>query len=223
VAVAANAASDWAQVAVTAFVGLVTAFVALSITLKRRQEVAVTVAQNRFGAYAALWAMTPFSPELRRLKDTPALTEAELAALFDSLTTWYYEEGHGMLLGPETRGVYLTVKANMICPASEFVPESARPAVAASDAERSRLCVRQLSLLRSAMRADLEVYGKPWGQRLKQEDREFLRACGVSTWRIEHGFRERLRLLGTTVREKTRALRRRKAGSTPTSPDAASI
>jgi hypothetical protein len=222
VVVAVNAASDWAQVSVTAFVGVVTAFVGLSIHLKRRQEVAVTVAQNRFGAYAALWSMIPFSPELRRLKSAPPLTEAELTTLFDRLTSWYYEGGHGMLLGPETRGIYLAVKANMVCAAQDFVPASLRQAVAKSQAERSRLCVRQLSLLRSAMRADLEVYGKPWGRRLDSEDREFLRECGVSTWRIEHGLRERLRLLKAIVADRSRAFRRTKAAPPPSS-DAASI
>jgi hypothetical protein len=193
--VAANAASDWVQIAVTAFLGVVTVFVGLSLTLKRRQETAVKVAESRFGAYTALWETIPYSPELRRLKKEPPLTPQQLERLFDKLTDWYYEGGRGMLLGNDARAIYLTVKKNMLCEAPEFVPKSQREAVAGSAAARSELVVRQLSLLRSAMRADLQVYGEPWGKRLDEVDREFLDACGVSLWRIEHGLRERLRLL----------------------------
>src|SRR5262245_24764630 len=193
--VAANAASDWIQIAVTAFLGIVTVFVGLSITLKRRQETAVAVAQNRFGFYAALWEMIPYSPELLKLKKEPPLTPQQLERLFDKLTDWYYTGGHGMLLGSDARAIYLTVKKNMLCDPTEFVPASKRNVVAESHDERSDLVVRQLSLLRSAMRADLQVYGEPWGKRLDGVDREFLRACGVSLWHIEHGLRERLRLL----------------------------
>jgi hypothetical protein len=202
--IAANSASDWAQIAVTVLLGLVTAYIGLSIRQKRRQEIAVNVADHRLDAYAALWAKIPLSPELRRLKGEPPLTPAELQEIFDQLTSWYYDEGHGMLLGVETRGIYLTVKTNLTCSPDQFVPMSLIDSVRGSDDVRSAAVVRQLSLLRSAMRADLEVYGKPWGKPLQPLDREFLYACRVPGWRVQRTLAERRRWLVDRLSGRTR-------------------
>ena len=66
--VGASTATDWATVAVTAFLGVVTIFVGLSIHLKRRQEIAAVVTQKRYEAYSSLWALIPYSPELQELQ-----------------------------------------------------------------------------------------------------------------------------------------------------------
>ena len=202
--IAANAASDWAQVVVTALLVLLTAYIGLSIRQKRRQEIAVNVADHRLDAYGALWAKIPLSPELRELTGASPLTAADLRSLFDELTDWYYDKGNGMLLGVETRSIYLTVKTNLICKPERFVPLSLADAVRAGDRARSEQVVRQLSLLRSAMRADLEVYGKPWGKPLDETDREFLYACRVSGWRVQRTFSERVRWPFDRLRGRTR-------------------
>ena len=75
--IGANAASDWAQVAVTLLLGLVTVYIGVSIRQKRRQEIAVNVADHRLDAYAALWSKIPQSPELRKLQRNPPLTPTE--------------------------------------------------------------------------------------------------------------------------------------------------
>jgi hypothetical protein len=202
--IAANSASDWVQIAVTALLGFVTAYIAVSIRQKRRQEIAVNVASQRLSAYGALWSTIPLSPELRELKEMPALTKADLGSLFDQLTEWYYKDGNGMLLGVETRSIYLTVKTNLICAPDSFVPKSVANELRDSAAARSKHVIRQLSLLRSAMRADLEVYGKPWGKPLGNHDREFLYACRVPGWRVQRTFAERRRWLADKVRRRTR-------------------
>jgi hypothetical protein len=202
--IAANAASDWAQVAVTLLLGLVTAYIGLSIRQKRRQEIAVNVADHRLDAYAALWSTIPQSPELRKLQGDPPLTPAERRVIFDAMTGWYYGEGHGMMLGSGTRDIYLTVKTNLICEPDEFVPISLVDAVRRDDAVRSTAVVRQLSLLRSAMRADLEVYGKPWGKPLQPTDREFLYACRVPGWRVQRTADERRRWYADRFSRRTR-------------------
>ncbi|HVR13431.1 MAG TPA: hypothetical protein VMS41_06605, partial [Gaiellaceae bacterium] len=76
--------------------------------------------------------------------------------------------------------------------------------VRVSDDARSEHVTRQLSLLRSAMRADLEVYGKPWGKPLDDLDREFLYACRVAGWRVQRTPEERWRSLIDTLRRRTR-------------------
>jgi hypothetical protein len=43
--------------------------------------------------------------------------------------------------------------------------------------------VRQFSLLRTAMRADIALYTTPWGSPLTEDDVAFLLACGVDVGR----------------------------------------
>lgn len=200
---ASAAASDWSQVAVTILLGLLTAYIGLSIRQKRRQEIAVSVSENRFAAYADLWSKIPVSPELMKLTKAPPLTAKDLRALFDSMTVWYYTGGHGMLLGTHTRVIYLTVKTNLICEPDEFVPVSKQAGILDNTEARSDLVIRQLSLLRTAMRADLELYGKSWGKSLEDDDREFLYACQVSGFRVQRGWAERGRWLADKFRGRT--------------------
>jgi hypothetical protein len=119
----------------------VTAYIGLSIRQKRRQEIAVNVADHRLEAYGALWSKIPVSPELRYLTGAPPLAPTELRSLFDRLTAWYYDDGHGMLLGVDTRSIYLTVKTNLICEPDWFVPGSLADAVRGSDDARSEYVI----------------------------------------------------------------------------------
>jgi hypothetical protein len=199
----ASASSDWAQVAIAILLGLLTAYLGLSIRLKRRQEIAVSVSENRFGAYADLWSKIPVSPELMKLTKAPPLTNKDLRKLFDSMTVWYYTGGHGMLLGTHTRVIYLTVKTNLICDWDKFVPVSKQSRIRNHTDARSELVIRQLSLLRTAMRADLELYGKSWGKSLEDDDREFLYACQVSGFRVQRGWAERGRWMSDKIRGRT--------------------
>lgn len=201
--VGANAASDWAQVAVTVLLGLLTAYIGLSIRQKRRQEIAVNVSENRFAAYAELWSKIPVSPELMKLTKAPPLTDKDLRELFNRMTTWYYTGGHGMLLSTHTRVIYLTVKTNLVCDWDEFVPVSKQAGIRGNIEARSEIVIRQLSLLRTAMRADLEVYGKSWGKSLDDDDRQFLYACQVSGFRVQRGWAERSRWMTDKLRGRT--------------------
>jgi hypothetical protein len=153
----ANAVSDWAQVAVTVLLGLLTAYIGLSIRQKRRQEIAVSVSENRFAACADLWSKIPVSPELMDLTKAPPLTDKDLRDLFNRMTVWYYSGGHGMLPSTPTRQIYLTIKTNLICDWRKFVPVSQQTGIRGNTAARSKIVIRQLSLLRTAMRADLAL------------------------------------------------------------------
>jgi hypothetical protein len=202
--VVASNATDWATVAVTAFLGVVTIFVGLSIHLKRRQEIAAVVTQKRYEAYSSLWELIPYSPELQELQPTQRLKPEDRDDLFDKMTAWYYGSGRGMMLGDDTRGIYLTAKKNLTCKVSEFVPASARKQIGESEEERTSQCVRQLSLLRSAMRADFEVFGKPWGREINERDREFILECGARPSRLMRSRSARLRERMREVRHRPR-------------------
>jgi hypothetical protein len=207
--VVASTATDWATVAVTAFLGVVTIFVGLSIHLKRRQEIAVVATQKRYEAYSALWELIPYSPKLQELQPTQKLKPEDRGDLFDKMTAWYYGSGRGMMLGADTRQIYLAAKENLICKFGEFVPASAREQIRRSEEERTSQCVRQLSLLRNAMRADFEVFGRPWGRDIDDRDREFILECGARYSRLMRSRSARLRERLREVRQPPRKTARR--------------
>ena len=190
--------SDWATVAVTGGLGLAGLYFANSVKRRARQDLDRDVAEKRFAAYGAMWThMMQASPmnaiELAETSQTGSLADAGDAQhddstidrdqLFKDLTDWYYRDGNGMLLSRDARNIYLTAKANLVCAPDKFLPAKARAAVANDDAERDRLIVRQLSLLRTAMRGDIAIYTTPWGSALTEEDISFLCACGVDVSR----------------------------------------
>jgi hypothetical protein len=150
-----------------------------SLRLKARQELDALVAEKRFGAYGAMWdAMRPAAPMDVLRGKTGTLDRDARTAIYDALTEWYFGTGNGMLLAPQTRLVYLEAKKNLICPVEQFTPASLRDRVA-DDAARDLACRRQLSLLRTSMRADVALYSRAWGAELGEEDIAFLEAAGV--------------------------------------------
>ena len=85
-----------------------------------------------------------------------------------------------MLLTEQTRNIYLKAKRNLTCPVAKLEPASFREQVALEgEAARSSKSIRQLSLLRTSMRADVEIYTQPYEEELSPDDIEFLRACKV--------------------------------------------
>jgi hypothetical protein len=192
------AVSDWASVAVTGGLGLAGLYFANSLKRRARQDLDREVAEKRFEAYGSMWTyMIEASPmnavELAEAFHAGSLADAGYAhgdarkidrdQLFKDLTKWYYQDGNGMLLSRDARNIYLTAKANLVCAPDKFLPARARVAVANDSFERDRLIVRQLSLLRTAMRGDIAIYTTPWGSALTDEDISFLYACGVDVSR----------------------------------------
>lgn len=168
--------TEWLDIAVTAVLGVAALYYGQSLRRRTRAEVEAQVAEKRFAAYAALWAKTkPASP----MRGTP-MTESERSKLFNDLTDWYYDCGHGMLLAEQTRNIYLKAKKNLTCPVNELEPASLAEKVATDGAmARSSLSVDQLSLLRTSMRGDIQIYTEPYDEQLSPDDIAFLEACNV--------------------------------------------
>jgi hypothetical protein len=176
--------SDYVNIATTVGLGVAGLYFGQSLRRKTRAEIEAHVAERRLEAYSALWEATLVAAPSGR----DALSANERRALHEEFTTWYFTGGHGMVLSEDTRNIYLTAKNNLTCDLEALQPESLRARLKAApgssrDALRGAASVRQLSLLRTSMRADLLVYTGPWGQRLGTEDRHFLAACGVRRWR----------------------------------------
>jgi hypothetical protein len=168
--------AEWVGIVVTAVLTVAALYYGQSLRRRIRAEVEAKVAEKRFEAYAALWQKTKTASPMR---DAP-LTPDERSQLFKDLTDWYYDSGHGMLLTQQTRNIYLTAKKNLTCPVEELEPASLKEHVALKgDAARSSTSIDQLSLLRTSMRADVEIYTQPYDEELSPDDVEFLHACKV--------------------------------------------
>lgn len=172
----AHEMAEWVGIAITAVVPGAAIYYGSNLRRRTRAEVEAKVAEKRLPAYAALWETTKIASPMR---GTP-LAPDERSQLFDDLTDWYYDDGHGMLLTEPTRNIYLGAKANLTCPAEKLVPASLRDRVAADgDAARGRASIDQLSLLRTSMRADVEIFTQPYDEELSRDDVAFLEACKV--------------------------------------------
>ena len=143
------------------------------------RDLKLRVAKRRLGAYERLWAlMRPASPYSYPL-DTDGRQQ-----LHSSFTDWYYQNGDGMLLEQLSRNVYFEAKDNLTRPVEEITPGESRERLSRLsgtdlEAERGRLAQRQLSLLRTQLKSDLAIFGRPYGPRLGEEDKAFLEHCHV--------------------------------------------
>ena len=172
-------AADWASVAVTVLLGVVGLVVARNI----RRDVQLRVTERRLIAYERLWALmrvvSPYNPP------PDSVTRSKLHEAF---TDWYYAHGDGMLLEQGSRSVYLAAKDNLVRPLSALTPTISRHRLEALDEEdldrqRGLLSRRQISLLRTQLKSDLAIYGRPYGPPLDEEDLAFLSQCNVDTRR----------------------------------------
>jgi len=143
------------------------------------------------GCYVTLWEVTGRvgSPEVRE-----PMTERARLELSADLDRWYFEKGAGLILPWRTRELFFFIRNNLRRPRSEILPASLASAIVQLsdlDADLRHSCVlrRQLSLLRSQMKADLALYRTD--QHLKRrpaDEREVLKMC--------HLYRPTLALIG---------------------------
>lgn len=160
-------------------VTLIGAYLAYS----HRRQIKMHVAEKRLAAYEKLWDKMSFASPVRLTKwKAQPLTREERETLFDDFTAWYFKNGNGMFLGDRTRSIYLRVKDNLICDLEYYEPSSIREKLEKLSPEeqeqvRGYLSIRQLSLLRNRMKADLDVYGLPYHVGLDEGDRALLDYC----------------------------------------------
>lgn len=143
-----------------------------------RRQLRTRVSERRLIAYAALWQVTRKAAPSRQ----DSLTEAERMELFEEMTSWYYQDGSGMCMTSGCRNIFFKAKANLVALSDDLEP-TLRDYLAQAESEeqsrRSNLAVSQLSLLRTRVRADLEIFGRWYrDQDLNDEERAFLKDCG---------------------------------------------
>jgi hypothetical protein len=165
----------------TLVVGIATIFFAYGY----RRQLKLRTADRRINAYADLWSALYVARPTRQEVKGEVLSRTERDELHEQMTKWYFTNGNGMLLTQETRQLYLTAKRNLITADDGLLPEIARVRIArlaedAREAAHGELAMRQLSLLRTQMKADLDIYGRVYGKELDAEDRQFLRDCNLN-------------------------------------------
>jgi hypothetical protein len=156
--------AEWVVPIVTSVIAAVAVFAAAyyteSFPRRVRGETELRVAERQFDAYASLWALTkPASP-----MSGAELDDLARRTLFDAMTDWYYHpDGRGMLLSEDARNIYLKAKRNLTCTDTDLEPSELGDALKRKETTRSELSKQQLSLLRTAIRADLRIFTKPYG------------------------------------------------------------
>jgi hypothetical protein len=142
----------------------------------RRQQ-RLKVADKRVDAYRKLWGLMLVARPLRMHppENMQPLTRGEARTLFDKMTTWYFDDGNGMMFPDDTKRVYLGAKERLGLYAD-----------GTGDApEEGRRRMDELGLLRQQMRSDLAIYGHSYmSETLDDDDRAFLVACDVRPWRF---------------------------------------
>jgi hypothetical protein len=196
------------------------------------------IAEERLSAYRKLWMLTQAATPTRLERGGQGpLTRDEAGKLYETLTGWYYEEGHGMLLTLSTRDMYLVVKEQLRAYSLGKVPEdlpapnspldrekpwtqrSNEPAEAfetfrryiglkadkrlealkrldalAKEPQALSKCrvewhwdqrttewnggarrIRELSLLRTQMKLDLDIFGFTYWRKRTKDDEQFLK------------------------------------------------
>ena len=161
-----------------AIIAAVLGTVGVMIANNLRHQITLRITERRLQAYATLWQKMKVASPMRLCGPDPKpLTSQERKKLYNNFTSWYYENGNGMLLGEETRNLYLCAKKNLDCPFDKIEPKSLQTEKRKTDEGRGRLSVRQLSLLRTRMKADLEIYGSYFFGKLEPDDKVFLEHC----------------------------------------------
>jgi hypothetical protein len=128
-----------------------------------------------------LWSLTAVAtPE-----HTAPLDQKTRHQLYDEMVQWYFADANGVFLSAASRNIFVAVRSNLVRPITALQPKALAEELSrldVDDAERRRgcVCIRQASLLRTQLKADLAMH---MGFDHFSELRPFLRSCGLSLWR----------------------------------------
>jgi hypothetical protein len=150
----------WAAI-VTAASAVLIAVVGWLVSLSFRTHTRAHLFEKRLDAYAALWQQLGELP-VKAAKSDHDPAEDDCVRIAGTLTAWYYADGGGMFVTDPTRKLWQAVRENLLAGGGGRVTLS-----------------RQASLLRTQLKADLEVYyGRHLsGDRLRSEaEKDFLQS-----------------------------------------------
>lgn len=179
--------ADWVDIIATLLLGIVGLYLANSLGRQVRVTRQTKAVEKRFEIYDELWKPMEVAAPMSRHTGGTVLPEHQRKPLYRALTRWFFEGGGGMVLGEPARTIYLRAKENLGAEDLDHLyPDEVRVCVQAAEDSleaRRRMAVRQFSLLRTAMRAELGIFGRVYGPELRPTDEAFLRSCGAQLWR----------------------------------------
>ncbi len=168
---------DYMDSVMTALLAIAGLILANSYAQQRRLK----IAEDRIGVYQELWRKVEPARASRLRKDNP-LTRKEAEALARSLRCWYHQGGGGILLPIPTLKMFLLILEDLECLTTVVGP-------AAAD-ELGKACIHRISILRTQLKIDLDIYDIDDRAQLKENvtKREFLqRACfDIKRWGRPH-------------------------------------
>ena len=165
-----------------------------------RRGTRVKLIDTRRDAYGKLWEITQITRGSRNIEGLPGnpnpLSLLELHNLRNALLDWYWTDGNGMLLEPETVHILLNAANNMVRdsettkpPLKLFYPvvPNCLDGTPENVLARSDMALIQTALLRTALKAEMSISSRLTMDKLGPKQVAFLRASGVnlrkSPWR----------------------------------------
>jgi hypothetical protein len=130
----------WASI-VTAASALLIAVVGWFVSLSFRTQTRAHMFEERLDAYAALWQQLGELPAKKESCADLDPAEDDCVRIAHGLTAWYYTDGGGMFMTDPTRELWRALRDDLLAGRGGSLTLS-----------------RQASLLRTQLKADLEVY-----------------------------------------------------------------
>jgi len=147
------------------------AVIGLYLTHNLRRQQSLKIAEQRVAAYRTLWQLMYVARRTRwdRADGSGPLTREEACKLYRDMACWYYSSGNGIFLTGVTTEFYTAVRKRLGVYAMS------------KDQAGADRCMRDLSLLRQQMRADLKtISGRPsYWEGLDEGDKKFLESAGI--------------------------------------------
>jgi hypothetical protein len=155
-----------------------------------RRQLQLKMVDRRAEAYGRLWALMRVAGPWRVETGQGLLDKTERWNLYHCMSSWYFS-GDGMLLEEKTRDLYLNAKFNLVCEDHKLrltletkkdrdkLDGELKKQPEQLDRWRSLLSMRELSLLRTQMKSDLEIRGYTYQGALTWLDVAFLKTARI--------------------------------------------
>jgi hypothetical protein len=179
-------------------VGAAIALLGLFLAHNLRRQYRLKIAEERIVSYRNLWRIleiaTPERLDPAYGKGRIPLKPSEAGRLYIQMTKWYYESGNGMMLPDNTKVMFIKAKKRLASYSVNYDDADSADSNSPWQVDGQRR-MRELSLLRTQMKLDLDIYGVFYfasreqateegadreETELRDADLDFLRACGFS-------------------------------------------
>lgn len=170
------------QAAGALFIGLV----GLWLAHNYRRQVRLKLAEHLFAGYCELWEHTLVISERGKIAGSE-----DRRMLAEQMESWYYKDGHGLLVPPPTRKLFVAVRLLLTASPDQAEPASLRKKLLTVEPDQAEpilacACLRFTSLLRTQLKRDLAIYSPKTNRQRdphRDDERQLMKSCGIpSGW-----------------------------------------